>query len=429
MNPQAESLNKVMKDENPSVYSLLSRKGREIFFPSRGILAQGQDARNKKINATIGMAMEDGGAPMGLDSISRYVDLSPEEVFPYAPSSGLPGLKEIWKGIMIEKNPSLSDKAVSKPVICNALTHGLNMCGYLFVDPEEEIILPDLYWGNYNLVFKNAYHARFSTFPIFENQGFNIAGLKQKLCEPGEKKIVILNFPNNPTGYTPTESEMTRIVSVMREAAEEGKKIVVFCDDAYFGLVFEDGVCRESVFSHLADLHENVLAVKVDGATKEDYAWGFRVGFISYGCKGMSRDLSEALENKTGGAVRASISSGPRLSQSLLMKAYSSPGYEADKKQKYETIKSRYETVKAVLEQNPRYWEYFEALPFNSGYFMCFRLKDQDGDTIRRILLDQYDTGVIALGPVIRIAYSAINKKHIPELIENLFLACKGSEK
>ena len=278
-------------------------------------------------------------------------------------------------------------------------------------------------------MFRNAYQARFSTFSTFDQQSFNIKGLQEKLCEKGEKKILILNFPNNPTGYTPTETEMVSIVSAIKEAAEKGKKIVVFCDDAYFGLVFEEGVCRESVFSYLADLHENVLAIKVDGATKEDYAWGFRVGFISYGCRGMSEKFSEALENKTGGAVRASISSGPRLSQSLLIKAYSSEGYLADKTRKYDIIKSRFQTVKKILAQNPRYREFFEALPFNSGYFMCFQLKDHDGEDIRRTLLDHYDTGVIALGSIIRIAYSAIDKELIPELIENLFMACKRSGK
>ncbi len=428
MNLQAESLNDLLKEENPAIYSLLSRKGQEIYFPSRGILAQGKEARDKKINATIGMAMEDDGTSMGLDSVSRCIDLEAKDIFPYAPSAGLPELRKIWKRSMVEKNPSLAGKPISNPVICSALTHGLNMCGYLFVNPDDEIILPDLYWGNYNLVFKNAYQARFSTFPIFDRQSFNVKGLQEKLGEEGDKKILILNFPNNPTGFTPTEKEMASIVSVIGEAAEKGKKIVVICDDAYFGLVFEEGVCRESAFSYLADLHENVLAVKIDGATKEDYAWGFRVGFISYGCRGMSEKFSEALENKTGGAVRASISSGPRLSQSLLINAYSAEGYRADKQRKYDIIKSRYLTVKNILDQNPRYGESFEALPFNSGYFMCFQLKEHDGEEIRRILLDHYDTGVIALGSIIRIAYSAIERKQIPELIENLFMACKGSE-
>ena len=36
----------------------------------------------------------------------------------------------------------------------------------------------------------------------------------------------------------------------------------------------------------LVDLHPNVLGIKLDGATKEDYVWGFRVGFITFGFKG-----------------------------------------------------------------------------------------------------------------------------------------------
>jgi len=60
----------------------------------------------------------------------------------------------------------------------------------------------------------------------------------------GEKKVLLLNFPNNPTGYTPTEEEQKALVEAIKEAAEAGKKVVVWVDDAYFGLVYEDGVAK-----------------------------------------------------------------------------------------------------------------------------------------------------------------------------------------
>ena len=44
--------------------------------------------------------------------------------------------------------------------------------------------------------------------------------------------------------------------------------MVVIIDDAYFGLVYEEGVYTESIFVELANLSENVLAVKLDGPTK-----------------------------------------------------------------------------------------------------------------------------------------------------------------
>jgi len=41
LNQQAEDLNRVIKANNPAVYELLSARGKAIYFPSKGILAQG----------------------------------------------------------------------------------------------------------------------------------------------------------------------------------------------------------------------------------------------------------------------------------------------------------------------------------------------------------------------------------------------------
>ena len=69
------------------------------------------------------------------------------------------------------------------------------------------------------------------------------------------KKIVLLNFPNNPTGYTPTEQEMAEIRDALKEAAEKGNKIVVIVDDAYFGLVYKKGIYTQSIFAELSHFH------------------------------------------------------------------------------------------------------------------------------------------------------------------------------
>ncbi|MBJ8193091.1 aminotransferase class I/II-fold pyridoxal phosphate-dependent enzyme, partial [Bacillus cereus] len=84
------------------------------------------------------------------------------------------------------------------------------------------------------------------------------------------KAIVVLNFPNNPTGYTPGVEEGKAIVAAIQEAAEAGINVVVVTDDAYFGLFFEDSL-HESLFGQLAGLHPRILPVKIDGATKEEF--------------------------------------------------------------------------------------------------------------------------------------------------------------
>lgn len=428
MNPQAEELNDGIKKANPAVMEMLSEKGKAIFFPKKGILAQTAEAKGKEINATIGIALEEDGSPMRLKSIASNIKLDPKDAFPYAPSFGKPELREAWKEQIYKKNPSLRGKEISLPLVTNALTHGLSMAGYLFVNPGDKIIIPDLLWGNYKLIFENAYGAEFVTFPTFEEGKFNTKGFEEALSEVGEKKIVLLNFPNNPVGYTITEEEAKEIINVIRNSAEKGDKIIVLIDDAYFGLVFEEGILKESIFSYLADLHENVLAVKLDGATKEDYVWGFRTGFITYGVKGekeAQKSIYAAFESKTGGAIRGNISNAPHVSQSLVLKAFNSPTYWDEKKEKFEILKKRYGVVKKLLSEHEEYEEFFETLPFNSGYFMCIKLKNKDAEEVRQILLREYSTGVISIADKLRIAFSATPTEKIPELFENIYKACK----
>lgn len=424
MNPQAEELNRVIQKRNPVVNGLLSEKGKNIFFPKKGILAQTADAKGKKINATIGAAVEDDGSPMRLNSIAKNILLDPKDVFPYAPSYGKLELRNQWLDLMMKKNPSLKTRT-SLPVVTNALTHGLSMVGYMFVNPGDKIISTDKFWGNYRLIFEQGYGGVIETFNTFKDDGFDVLSFKEKLFEDSGKKIVLLNFPNNPTGYTPTDSEVDEISSVIEERAELGDELLVICDDAYFGLVYKEGVFKESIFSRLADLHENVLAVKVDGATKEDYVWGLRVGFVTYACKNISEETCQALEAKIAGAIRGNISNASHLSQSLESEAISSPTYDSEKKEKYLLMKARFEKIVQVLSDE-KYEEFFKALPYNSGYFMCVELKDGiDAESVRQTLLEKYDTGVVAINNFLRIAFSSVTEDKIEGLFENIYLACK----
>ena len=429
MHKEAVELNEIIKKHSSIIYDLLSEKGKNIFFPKKGILGQTADAKGKKINATIGSAYEDDGTPMRLESIDKNINLDPALTFPYAPSFGRPDIRARWKEMIYAKNPGLKNKPISLPVVSSALTHGLSMMGYMFVDKEDKILIPNLYWGNYNLIFKNAYDASFETFNFFNGDKLDIEALKNALMSGDVgKKILLLNFPNNPTGYTPTINEAKEIKSIVEESAKKGNKIIILCDDAYFGLVYEDGIEKESLFTNLADLHENVLAIKLDGPTKEDYVWGFRVGFITYGIKGGVDELYSALEAKTSGAIRGSISNVSNLSQSILLASYNDPNYNSEKIARYNLLKSRYLKVKKVLNENSNYKEYFSPLPFNSGYFMCVKLNEElDGEKIRNILLSKYDIGIINMSNLFRVAFSAVQEKYIEELFENMYLACKES--
>ena len=348
MNPIAQELNEIVRKQSDPIYHMLSGVGKHLYFP-KGILSQSAEAKEKAytFNATIGMATEKGET-MFLPSIMAFLKgLTPEEALSYAPSFGLPSLRRTWKEAMFEKNPSLKGKAISLPVVSNALTHGLSLIGDMWIDPGDVIILPDKLWGNYYLVFSVRRGAQIVNYPLFDSKGgFNVDGFASCLRAQGELKkkvMVLLNFPNNPTGYSITSSEGDAIVDILTQVAKKGVHVLAVTDDAYFGLFYDESVLKESVFARLVDRHPNLLAIKLDGATKENFVWGLRVGFITYGCSinGDPLPVYDALEKKTAGSIRGSISNASHLGQTIVLKSMQGDNFTAEKEEKDEDQKIR----------------------------------------------------------------------------------------
>ena len=86
------------------MYELLSKKGKAIYFPRKGILAQGMAAKDKEINATIGTAYEDDGKPHGFaqycqshcNSMVKMLSLMPQ-------AQGIKPLRDKWQELTEEK--------------------------------------------------------------------------------------------------------------------------------------------------------------------------------------------------------------------------------------------------------------------------------------------------------------------------------------
>ena len=415
MNKLAIGLNKALG----SAAEFLSKAGKRMYFPYGGILGQSGEAKGCEINATIGMAFEEDGSPLVMKCFGDNLKLD-KKAFLYAGSFGLPKLREQWKEMEFKKNPSLKGVKFSNPVVTNALTHGIRIVAELFADTADELVCPDLFWDNYELIFQDAVGCKVRHFNTFKKGAFDAEAMKKALLAPGQKKILILNFPNNPTGYTATIEDAKKIVAAVKAAAKAGKKIVIVCDDAYFGLVYEKGIHGESLFAEFATLDKNVLAVKLDGTTKEDYVWGLRVGFISFAFKGATDEQLKALEAKAAGNVRSCISNSSSIGQHLAIAAFADTGYAKQKKEKYAVLKARYLEIRKILKAHPEYAKNFEAMPFNSGYFMCVKPIGVDAEKVRKQLIAKYSTGAIVLSGLIRLAFSTIPKAKLAKLFANV---------
>ena len=432
MNPIAKELNQAIEKDNPYLMEMMSDIGKKLFFP-KGILSQGAEAKEKahKINATIGIATEKGRT-MRFDSVMTAInDIRPEESLTYAPSFGIPALRKKWHESLFEKNSSLSGKTISLPVVTCGITHGISLFADVWVDPGDVVILPDMMWGNYNLILSVRKAAKISQYSVFtENGEFNLKAFENKIREEAgkhKKLIVILNFPHNPSGYTVTEKEGNKITEVLINQAKAGTNILAVTDDSYFGLFYEEESIKESLFARLCGKHSRLLAVKLDGCTKENFVWGLRIGFITYGCKfeGDPALFYEALEKKTAGCVRGNISNASHLSQSIVLRSMLSDEYPGEKEEKFEILKKRAECVKEVLS-NTKYKDAWDTHPFNSGYFMCISLKSVDAERLRVHLLDKYGVGLISIDDKnLRVAFSCVEESDIQELFDIILQGVK----
>ena len=180
MNPIAEQLNREIEAHGPAVAQMLSRVGRQLFFP-KGILSQGAEAKEKghRINATIGIAKEEGRT-MVFDSVmAPFGDIDPGNLVNYAPSFGLPDMRAQWREEMHKKNPSLENKPISLPVVTCGITHAVSVFADLWVDPGDVILVPDKFWGNYNMIFQVRKGADLQHYPLFtDDYRLNLAGVR-----------------------------------------------------------------------------------------------------------------------------------------------------------------------------------------------------------------------------------------------------------
>lgn len=425
MNPLAKELNQILA--GTACEALLSEFGKRIYFP-KGIVSQSSEATQhaKTYNATIGMAYESGN-PIELSAIKEQLPvLNPKEAVAYAPTPGDANLRSLWKKEIYRKNPSMGSAAVSEPVVVPGLTNGLSQISDMFINPGDTIVVPDMFWGNYRLMMEVRNQGVIKEFPFYNDKGtLNVEGFisTMKTSAVNGKIMVLMNFPNNPTGYSPTLAEGKALAEGIRGLAEEGYHILVMTDDAYFGLFFGGDTLTESMFSLLADIHENVLAVKIDGATKEEYVWGFRVGFVTVNSKSMNASHYEAFNKKLGGALRGSISNSSRPAQSMLLKAMQTNGYLEEKQRIAVSLKARYDKVVEVIGKRTTGLA-LEPLPFNSGYFMSFYFKGGNAEELRKELLYSKGIGTISIkDEYLRIAYASVDLDEIEDLYNEIFAA------
>ncbi|MBD3186418.1 aminotransferase class I/II-fold pyridoxal phosphate-dependent enzyme [Candidatus Bathyarchaeota archaeon] len=435
------------------IFKALSTTGKRIFLPQGIFYWAGMAKKKASINGTIGTAMgneikdllEDGTTGRGTFFIKSMKDhlgtgLKAGNVASYAPIAGLPDLRSTWRDWILEKTGLAGggmEDAITLPVVTNGLTNGIFFIGKLFADPGDHVLTSSKHWGNYDTILHLNLGATVSTFNTFKGKEFDVEDLGKQvriLLKKQGKLLLLLNFPNNPSGYVPDTTTMKQIASEVDQACKELEKpLIVICDDAYEGYIYDETADTLGLFPYLVERckdNPHLIPVKLDGASKELLFYGGRVGFMTFAVspasKGVLEEIKKELDNKLSGMVRSTISNASRVSQELVLQLLSN---------KVKSFKERGDVINVLKERWTVFMEqckqieatskgiYFD--PFQGGFFAFLNLPSSfPAKEIATKLIDDHALGVIPIEKPdigvngIRIAYCSMLKSEISSAID-----------
>lgn len=411
----ATEINEILAKQAPALHRAMSERGRALVFP-RGIPFQAGQARSAQINGTIGQLTDGHGNAMPLGPLAALLgELDPKTSWLYSPIEGPAALRDAW----LARQRRLAggpDVALSRPFATHGLVHAVSLLAALVADEDLDVVVARPAWENYDLVLDLAGGGRFLSYDFFDEEGrFNLAGLEEQLGRVRKKSLVLLNFPNNPTGYVPTTAEVQAIAQLL---AAQSKPTIVGVDDAYQGWVYDPSREKRSVFWELAKVAdpETLLPFKIDGATKELVFFSSRVGFLTSTLTGAAAD---ALESKLKCHVRGTVGceSGPALS--VIEKALAHPGLEEAFEERRLMMEGRARLLKQGLDslQSPR----LRPQPFHGAFFALVKV-DGDPEALRQTLIREHSTGVIAFPEEssLRLAFCSLAEEAIPQMVDRL---------
>ena len=120
--------------------------------------------------------------------------------------------KEICKKLKISNKINTDYKR--NILITNGAIHAINISISLLINEGDECIILEPYWKAYeSLVILN------KGIPVFVNLGVNkkfkdiVSEIKDKISS--KTKLIILNFPNNPTGQLINEKDFEELTDVI----------------------------------------------------------------------------------------------------------------------------------------------------------------------------------------------------------------------
>jgi methionine transaminase len=221
----------------------------------------------KAINLSQGFPSFEPPAEL-IDRIDHYLRSGANQ---YAPMPGVPTLRNAIAG-KVARMQGLSLDPDAEITVCTGATEGLFSAIQAIVRPGDEVIVFDPAYDSYEPAVTLAGGRTVHVPLAISGDGFDFSIDWQRLEDALNERtrLVIINFPHNPTGAILSADDLKQLAELLRETSA-----FLLSDEVYEHIVF-DGEPHVSALS-VDELWERSFVVSSFGKTY--HATGWKVGY------------------------------------------------------------------------------------------------------------------------------------------------------
>ncbi|SIS38243.1 aminotransferase A [Salimicrobium flavidum] len=184
----------------------------------------------------------------------------------YTPNAGIPELREAISDDV--KKYGLSYEGDSEVIVTVGASEAIDISLRTILVPGDEVLLPSPVYPGYEPLIRLA-----GATPVhidIENDHFIFTkeAIEENITE--KTKAIILPYPSNPTGVSPSQEQLKEIADYIKE-----KELFIVADEIYSELVYDAPHTSLASFPGMKD-----KVIVINGVSKSFSMTGFRIGYV-----------------------------------------------------------------------------------------------------------------------------------------------------
>ena len=184
----------------------------------------------------------------------------------YTDSRGIPELREAIKNKLWKENKIKVD--VDEIIVTPGAKYGIFLTMLATINSGDEVLIPNPGWHSFEACVKAAGGIPVRYLFKMDESPLDFEAIENKITH--KTKMILLNYPSNPTGMTLSLDELKHIADIAEE-----NDLLILSDEIYEKIVF-DGTKHYSIGSI-----KNNGVVTLNGFSKTYAMTGWRIGYIA----------------------------------------------------------------------------------------------------------------------------------------------------